>query len=335
MRLLIAGIGIAAGIPLAMAIPWDHVWAAISRVSVSLLAASLFLMVSFYALEAVRWSCILGWRVPPRAAFRYSRAAYLTTAIVPLQMGELLKPALLKMQHQIPYSEGLLSVLIGRVLDIATILTLGAVAALAVWANGDGGLSAQAPVPLLPELLAAGLAGMAAAMAGVLLLSRSQTLRPRLRARLPRAAMTTLERVRPAVSSAIAIGQDRGRLISMALLSLVMWVVNFGKVYLLFLALGLPVPAWTVLLGFVIVTLGLTLPIVPGYVGQYEALWMLVFAWLTPIATTQLLAVGLLAHAVILVSVLSLGLPSLWWLSGLLSAITHRDAAHSPPPIAR
>jgi hypothetical protein len=99
------------------------------------------------------------------------------------------------------------------------------------------------------------------------------------------------------------------------LCSLALWGANAASVVIIFRAANArvsSVPA--VLVGFTVLSIGLAIPLTPGYVGQYEGLWLLVFASLHVAPEGNLLAVGLLCHSLILLIIAFFGLLSLGFL---------------------
>jgi hypothetical protein len=99
------------------------------------------------------------------------------------------------------------------------------------------------------------------------------------------------------------------------LCSLALWGANAASVVIIFRAVNVRVPSIpAVLVGFAVLSIGLAIPLTPGYVGQYEGLWLLVFASLRLAPEGNLLAVGLLCHSLILLTIAFFGLLSLGFL---------------------
>jgi hypothetical protein len=96
------------------------------------------------------------------------------------------------------------------------------------------------------------------------------------------------------------------------LCSLALWGANAASVAVIFRAVNGRVPSIpSVLVGFAVLSIGLAIPLSPGYVGQYEGLWLVVYASLHVAAQGNVLAVGLLSHALILLTIAFFGLLSL------------------------
>ncbi len=321
--LVLLGLGIGLGYAALRTVDLGKVASVIAGANLGYLLLALLLMALFYFLEAVRWSSILSWRLSPMAAFKYSRTAYLVTSILPFQLGELVKPGFLKLNHGIPYAEGLTSVAAGRLLDLVTIILLGVVSAVVVsistsldqWVDLALRISGAVALVLVFLLFAA----VFNAQTATNLVARASGMLP-----LPGRVKSTVPRLFASVlAGAHFVRQPRYFALAL-LLSLAMWMVNFAKVYVVFLAVGLDTSPWLVLLGFVVVTLGMILPLSPGYIGQYEAFWMAIFLALGVGSQAEVASLGLLSHAVILFVVAVLGIPSLLSLQAAWEAVGAR-----------
>jgi uncharacterized membrane protein YbhN (UPF0104 family) len=68
------------------------------------------------------------------------------------------------------------------------------------------------------------------------------------------------------------------------------------------------------LLGFSILSIGLAIPLTPGYIGQYEGLWLVVFVGLRIAQEKDALTVCLICHGLILLTIALFGLLGLGYL---------------------
>ncbi len=272
-----------------------------------LVAASAATLCGFYVLRAVRWSFVLKTRVSVLPLFLYSSIGYLASLVTPLQAGELLRPGLLRLGHRIPFFEGLGSVGIERLFDVFCLVILGLVSLIVIPPE-------QLHEQWLTECLrVAGILSAAALVAvffAVILSPRygkalSAILKP-----LPAGLRTRLAAFLGSMLQGADVLKSPGRLMLVFLSSLLLWTVNYLSVLMLFHAFDVPAHPITVLLGFVILSLGIALPLTPGSIGQYEALWTLVFLALGVRPESSLVAIGVLAHALILLVIMFLGLLS-------------------------
>jgi hypothetical protein len=288
--------------------------AVLARAPLPLLGLSLTALCAFYFLRAVRWAIILQGKVGFLALFMYSSIGYLVSSVAPAQAGELVKPALVRARHGLPYFATAASVAVERLLDVATLVLLGVTGSFALPGHALG------PVWIAASLKAGGLL----CALGFLMLALSSRWAGGVLRMVSRAL--SLLRLSPPISNRITgtLGvflRGAGGALSplnlfyALLCSLALWSANAASVAVVFRAVNGRVPSIpSVLVGFAVLSIGLAIPLSPGYVGQYEGLWLLVFTSLKVAAEGDVLAVGLLCHGLILLTIAFFGLLSLGFL---------------------
>jgi uncharacterized protein (TIRG00374 family) len=267
--------------------------------SIGLLVFSGLSLGAFYYLRAVRWSMILGNRIPPFTLFLYSSVGYLASLFLPFQAGELIKAGLVRARHEIPYFEVIASVGLERLLDMMCLVLLG-VASLLMAVNLNSTVAGLVNGVEFAGVVIAILLALAAA-----LLHKSDLIIVavgRAAGWLP-VSETGRQRLVGIAGDLLRGGgvlKDPWRALGTLLFSLVLWMANVASVVLIFRAFGNPLPISEVQLGFILVSLGLIIPLSPGYVGQYEMLWLFVFTALGAGSKAAVLAMGVLSHGLIL-----------------------------------
>lgn len=295
-----------------------------------LLAAGALCM--FYFLRAVRWSIILKRRVSPLPLFLYSSIGYLASSVLPLQAGELLKPGFLRARHDIPYFEGLTSVAVERLLDVLSLVFLGLLSLIAVPTFSSEKQWITESLRIAAVVSAVGLGALT-----VVVVRSPQVIgigsRVLDRLALPRQLkVKALAFVNSLIEGATVI-KSPGFFFSAIGLSLALWMMNYVSVLLVFWAFGSDLPPVIILLGFVVLSVGLTLPLTPGYVGQYEGLWVLVYLTLGAGAEALVVAIGILSHVVILFVIALLGLSSLVFIPGRILHSLGNARLNSKPEV--
>ncbi|MGD1101811.1 MAG: lysylphosphatidylglycerol synthase transmembrane domain-containing protein [Terriglobia bacterium] len=283
----------------------------LEHTSLPLLALSVAALFTFYILRALRWAIILQWKVSFGPLFAYSSIGYLVSSIAPAQAGELVKPALVQARHGLPYFATAASVAVERLLDVATLVLLGVAAMFALPSHALG------PVWIVASLKAGGVVcacallilGLSSRWADSVLRIVSRTLSllrlpPHLNERITNMVRMFLQGTGGALSPFT--------LLYALLCSMVVWGANAVSVAMIYGAVNGRVPSLPVVtLGFAVFSLGLAIPLTPAYVGQYEGLWLLVFTSLHVASKSDVLAVGLLCHSLILLTIVFFGLLSL------------------------
>lgn len=286
----------------------------LKRVSITLLALSAGALFVSHFLRAVRWAIILRWKVNFLALFVYSSVGYLINSIAPAQAGELVKPALVRARHGIPYFVTAASLAVDRLLDVATLVLLGVIAVLTMSGNRLG-----------PAWMAAGLktGGLLCALGFLILALGSRWAGGILGTvskimslfRLPARTTDKITRTARVFLCGAGAALSPAYLFCAMLCSLAQGGANAVSVVLIFRAVNGPVQSVpAVLLGFAVLSLGAAIPLTPGCVGQYEGLWLVVFAALHVGPEGTVLAAGLVSHTLILLTVAFFGLLSLGFL---------------------
>lgn len=295
-------------------------------VSLPLLALSAVALFVSHFLRAVRWAIVLRWKVNTLGLFVYCSVGYLINLFAPAQLGELVKPALVRARHGLPYFVTTASLAVERLLDVATLVVVGVIGALVLRGRAPG------PAWIATSLRTCGLLcvlGFVLLMlshrsAGSVLGAISKILSlvhmpARITARVTGTAETFLHGAGAAMSPAY--------LSSAMLCSLAQCAANLASVAVIFRAVnGTVVPIPIVLVGFAVLSLGAAIPLSPGCVGQYEGLWLVVFTALHAGPKAAVLAAGLVSHGLILLVVALLGMLSL----GLL----RRSGSSASSPVA-
>jgi len=290
-------------------------WLALRQVDVTSLRASLaatrwwvalpFLasLFAFYWIKTLRWSALLSAVVPaaPGSLFRVVMIGYAAGAVLPMQLGEVVRAWLGARRLGIRIAASFMSIALERVLDLASILLLAAAAMLAM-----GDVSVELRRFALP------LAGFALAALALLLLFVFRTdgfLRvvQTFAGLLPeRIADRLQEQFRSGISGLGALRDPR--LLSSALFtSLLQWLFMFACVWLSLFALGATTEPGAAVLALVLTVIGTSLPNSPGYVGSIQLAFTLALA---PFGTgpTQAVAASLFFHVLAYLSVVIAGL---------------------------
>jgi uncharacterized protein (TIRG00374 family) len=286
----------------------------LKHASLPLLALSAGALCVFQLLRAARWTIILTGKVNFLALLMYSSVGTLVSLVTAAQAGELVKPALVRARHGVPYFVTAASVAVERLLDVASLVLMGLFAIIALPAGALGPAWIGTALKAGGLLCALGFLALVlgSRWAGGLLVVVSRVLSlfhlpDRFTDRVARIVMVFLDGAREALSPT--------RLPWAMVCSVVLWTVNAASVAIVFRAVNRPIAsAAVVLLGFAVLSFGAVMPLTPGCVGQYEGLWLVVFAALRVGPQSAVLAAGLLSHGLIILTIALFGLPSLAFL---------------------
>lgn len=268
----------------------DRTLAILGRAAPAGIAAAVLLVGLDVVLRALRWGRLIApvrhvaW---PRM-LAYMLIGYLANNVLPARLGEFVRSHYLGDREGISRAAALGTVVVERVIDIACVVLIGAVALLAIHAS-----------PALIRGLA--VSGVVAALliAGILVLLHGH--------RLPGAAqaISTVDRwpaVRRLVASlrtGVRVVQRPATLVEAAGLTVVAWLASVVIFLAAAAAIDVPLPLLEAAVLSSGIALATAIPAGPGYVGTYELAGVAVGTALG-IPADEALAIALIVHAAIL-----------------------------------
>ncbi len=288
-------------------VQWDKAGDALRAANYWWVVAMLPVTVWSLLIRAQRWRVFLqGVGVPPlRPLVSATNIGFFANMVLPLRIGEVLRPVLLSRLATLPLSGVLASVLLERIFDMFTILFLF-------------GLSASL-VNVSDQVRQWGwiLSGLALAVAAVIVLIRLQE-------RLALSIARKLADLLPAKIGDAAFGFAKGFVQALEMLdspiaylrafgwSLYLWFV-ISLVYAFgFWAFHLEVPALRgALVLTTLVAIAVSVPSAPGFIGSFQlgcVLGLKIFG----IDESEAIAYSLVVHATQFIGCIAAGMYSLW-----------------------
>lgn len=268
-------------------------------------------------LRAARWRLLVKpfADVPTLRLFRIAVIGFSVNNILPLRLGEIVRPFLLRKSHGVPIASTLATVLIERFLDLFALCGLMTIVLLSV--------------PLEGLLLAVG--GSAATITSVGLLGLFVILV------IPRALVERLfawgtglaakihprlGRLAASIVDGIRVLEDGRAVLVIVPLSILCWIAELGLYYFLMLALKFQASVFALTAGMVIANLVTILPSLPGYVGTFDVALKTALTESFGIEDAVAGAYTILTHAVLLLPVVIVGLVLLAWEDLSFQALT-------------
>jgi uncharacterized protein (TIRG00374 family) len=298
-------------------------WEYAQGVNVAFLIPYMALVVAEIFLRAWKWLVIL--EPVKRASFRNLSSATLiglmANNILPARAGEFVRAYVGARMERIPFSTSFATVVIDRVLDG---LTVSAIFILAVIVQ-----------PLPDEIkgagyLAATIYGVALGSLLVLILNEQWALRviAKVLSPFPRRFGSYVVDLAISFAGGLSALRSPRLLLSATGISVLIWLGYALSVYFMALAFGIELTVMQSFVVLLIVTIALTLPSTPGFVGTMELAlkWGLV---LFGIDESRAFAFALVYHVTQYVPITVAGLLALW-----LTRFSIRDIAHVPAPDA-
>jgi uncharacterized protein (TIRG00374 family) len=289
-----------------------------------------------YPLRGLRWMGLLAplGRVPFGLAVRTTVIGFGASVVLPARVGEVLRPYLLARREQLSATAVFATIVIERVLDLATVLLfLGGVLVFV-----ESGLAVRDPSSF--RALRAG--GWLAAFAAVSVLGLLVVLagRPewlsrwalRVEAWLPARAAGRVERLVHRFAEGLAAVRQPRRLLVAALWSVPVWLVIAAGIFCTTRAFHMALPYSAAFLIIAVLVVGVSVP-TPGAVGGFHAAFQVAVTHFYGVANDRAVGAAIVLHAVSFVPVALLG--AVFMLREGLSPARVRALVEGPAAVER
>jgi glycosyltransferase 2 family protein len=277
---------------LASIIDLDDTWRTLVSTDLRWVALTLVMVPFQVVLRTARWRLLLprradGSRPPLLRVMPVLLVGYFGNLVLPARLGEPVRAYLLARRERLSLARVLGSVLLERVIDLAT-LAFAAVAAAII---------AGAPPWLVRGMIIVALLGVA--VAGILVASGIE----RAVAILARVLGRRAARIRLVLEQATRFGEGAGGTSGIATLAIAVgisgatWMFVAATYWLLSRSLGMDLSLSGSLLVAAVTTLGTAIPSAPAHIGTFEVA-AVVAATSLGVPPEQALALALLAHVI-------------------------------------
>ena len=320
-NLIRIGGSLTVGIVLLVVLIWwtgiDKIGAAIGSASPLWLGVAALVVLPVFVLRALRWRLLLSpvkKDVRISSTFWSTGVGFMVNTLVPIRLGEFVRAYVLGEKEGTGFAPGFSSIVVERTLDLIGLLSIGVVTMFLV--SAEAGLSStvveifQAVAVLIAVILAVIIVGIKKEPLVLRLVTGIVS-------KIPIVKKYT-ERIMEFTSSLIrglqGLSQNPKMFVANMSLTWILWLVSTSGIYLTFKAFNYPLPFLAAILGGVLMSVSHILPATPGYVGSYEAFWLLVFTLLGVTQADLLLAIGVISHLIGLLPIIVIGCVSIVWL---------------------
>ena len=226
-------------------------------------AIVLFLSLSF--LRSLRWGVILSplEEIGQRKLYPITCIGFMAIALIPMRIGEVVRPYLISTKSKIPLSSSLATIFVERVLDGITLLTILLVVIFGSTVPGwliKVGQSFLITFIVLVSLM-------------LFLMFRKdlvmRVIRP-LFSKLPEKISSKMETLIESFVQGFRIISSAKRLMYTIFLSLLIWVFSALAIYSLYRFQGLHLPLISSFVVLVVTVIGISLPTAPGFLGNFQ-----------------------------------------------------------------
>lgn len=287
------------------------VWAETRRADARLLLAAFAVTCLTYVIRAWRWQSMLAplGRTRFSSALRTTIIGFAASSILPARAGEVLRPYLLARREGLNATAAFATIIIERLIDLATVLVLFGVFVLVLPAEAMSADASQLAHVKFWGSLASG-----AALVGMVLLFVLAG-HPE---RLGRAALK-VERVLPARIAAVvarlvetfaqglAVMRLPARLLEAVALSFPLWLSIALQIWLTSQAFSITFPFTGTFLVLVFLVVGVAVP-TPGQIGGFHAAYQIAVTTFFAVSAERAVGAAIVLHAISFVPVLLVGL---------------------------
>jgi glycosyltransferase 2 family protein len=271
-----------------------------------MIIAALLILLSL-ALRSIRWRIILSpiENIRQRSLFPIFSIGFMATVLIPLRVGELVRPYLLSKNNQVLFSTALSTIFVERVFDMVTILGF----LLVVFFN------ASVPVWLLNSGYAALiLFSIMILFVCFLYFKTEKTFRlihPVIGI-FPRRFQGGIESFINNFITGFKVVASPGKLLEILILSLLIWGISGFAIYSLFLFQGLELSILAAFVVLIVIIFGVSLPTAPGMLGNFQFSCIVALS-LFNIGKDEAFVFSMVYYLLSMGIVVSLGLVSLYF----------------------
>ncbi len=237
----------------------------LENVSYQYLIPVIILFLTLSLLRSLRWGVILSpiEKIGQKRLFPINCVGNAAIDLLPMRMGEFVRPYLIINNSRIPFSSAMATVFVERVLDLLTLLLILLIAifnsSLPSWIVKSGYISSFIFIVMICLMC-------------FLYYKTEPTLnlfRP-LFNKLPQKINMRIEELILKFIEGLKIISNPKRLISTLLFSVLIWVFSALAIYNLFLFQNLQLPLLSSFVVLIVLTIGTSLPAAPGLLGNFQ-----------------------------------------------------------------
>jgi len=288
-------------------VDFDQMVGALQSANYRWLAPAILVMLTSHWIRAVRWRAIMTpikiCHVHP--LFSALMVGYAANNLLPLRLGEFLRAYAVGKSQTIPKTSAFATVIVERLLDLmALLLFLGVTVSLF-----------PLPAEVKTPAYAVTVLTFALMIFVAFLMTKTDATMSLVQKLLPQKIFSVVDKVMRSFVEGFEVFRKSEHYLLVALTSVAIWLLYAGVVYLAFFAFdfqsryGLGVYASLVVL--VVISVGITIPSSPGYVGTYHWFCMLSLS-LFGVPKSEALSFAIVSHAINVLPFTIIGLAYFW-----------------------
>ena len=279
---------------------FTDVWLQVRQVRAGLLLTSLAAVILVFFVRTIRWRYLLSplGETRFRTVFRSTVIGFGALALLPIRVGDVIRPYLLARQERMPVTSVFATVVMERVLDLVAVLAL-----LAIYVWGFAGEASFPPRLLNPikvsATIAAGVAGTLLVIMWILAThpERIGGLAAALARVLPGKLSGRVGNLASTFSSGFAAARNARQLFLAVTWSFALWILIATQAWTVTIAFGIPMPYPGSFLLQSMLVIGVAVP-TPGGVGSFHEAYRLGVTTFFGASGDQAVAAALVTHLI-------------------------------------
>lgn len=251
---------------LIVALDWQAIGRELYSANLLYVIPALFILIAHYILRSYRWRllCSGGAQLSTRLIFDSFFVGNLATFVLPLRVGEFIRPGFVALRSNVSFSSGLAAVVIERFFDLSAVL-----ASFALITAGLPGIP-NWTLRGARALLVLALAILVFVSAGAIFPDYIRKFNRFFLNFLPRAAANSMERFLDNLIDGAAVLRNTAVILRVVLLTALVWFTTYLFFFVFLLVFGIE-PSWTAAVAMgTIIALAVAAPSAPGFVGVYQ-----------------------------------------------------------------
>ncbi|MGP8153097.1 MAG: lysylphosphatidylglycerol synthase transmembrane domain-containing protein [Smithella sp.] len=274
----------------------------LKKIQLSYVILFIILIILMQYLRSYRWGVILQpmEKIDQISLFSVTSVGFLAIAAIPARIGELARPYLISKRSSIKMSSALGTIIIERILDSFTVLTIAVIVLfftnLPSWMIKSSIIFFLLALAMFCFIL-------------FLILRRDQALKLMniILNKLPGKFANKIDELIHHFIDGLQIVTNINLLLYLFFLSALIWLVDVLAIYMLLLSFGFTLPVMASFVLMIILIVGIAIPTAPGYIGNWHYACVLALSFFS-LAKAEVLSFAVVYHFLSMAIVLALGI---------------------------
>ena len=246
-------------------INFDDVWRDLKKIHLTYVILFLLLVILMQYLRSYRWGVILQpmEKIDQLSLFSVTSVGFLAIAAIPARIGELARPYLISKRSSIKMSSALGTIIVERILDSFTVLSIAVIVLL----NTD------LPSWMIQSSIIFFLIALALFCFVLFLILRRETALKFINIildKLPGKFANKIDALLHHFINGLQIVTNVHLLLYLFFLSVIIWLLDVLTIYVLLLSFGFSLPVMASFVVMIILIVGIAIPTAPGFIGNWH-----------------------------------------------------------------